>query len=189
MHYSRQIPLLVKDLEEGKLLLYPTETIWGIGCDATNDKAVQKINLLKKRVLDKSFILLVNDMEMLSRYVQYIPPKARNLIAYHTRPLTIVYDTPLHLPKAVLAEDGSVGIRVTLDPFCKDLIQQFDKPIVSTSANLSGQPFPTSFTDIDPQIIRGVHRVAEYRQSEIAKQTPSVIVKVVDGEDLIFLRK
>ena len=189
MEYSRQIPLLANDLEEGKLLLYPTETIWGIGCDATNELAVQKIKVLKKRTADKSFILLVSNVEMLARYVQYIHPKARNLIAYHQRPLTIIYESPMQLPAAVLAEDGTVGIRVTLDPFCKDLIQSFNKPIVSTSANVSGQPFPTSFDTIDTQIMKGVDRIASHRQAEISDQTPSVIVKVVDGEDLIFLRK
>ncbi len=189
MDFMTQLPELAQNLEDGKLLLYPTETIWGIGCDATNELAIQKINFLKNRSEDKSFILLVDDLPMLSHYIPYIPPKARNLIAYHSRPLTIIYENTKNLPLSLLAEDGSIAIRVTLDPFCKALLNAFGKPIVSTSANISGQPFPSCFQDINPLIKKGVDCIAQHRLDEKSDATPSVIVKVVDDEDLIFIRK
>lgn len=189
MNFTKEISPLVEALEAGNLILYPTETIWGIGCDATNPKAVAKIDALKHRKEGKNYILLVDNEVRLAEYVDYIPPKASNLIAYHTRPLTIVYDKPKNLPKSLLAEDGSIAIRVTLDPFCKALVNAFGKPIVSTSANISGQPYPKTFLDIDNTIKRGVGSIAQYKQYEESDAPPSVVVKVVDGEDLIFLRK
>ncbi|MCH2021294.1 MAG: threonylcarbamoyl-AMP synthase [Saprospiraceae bacterium] len=190
MDYLYQIPELISTIEKGGLILYPTETIWGIGCDATNEKAISKLNKLKKRSADKNYILLVDNIDLLSQYISYIPPKARNLIEYFSKPLTIVYDQPKNIPDSLLADDGSIAIRVTSDPFCKTLVNRLAKPIVSTSANISGSPFPTSFDDIEPLIKEGVDVIAEYRQNEINKDiTPSTIVKVVDGMDLIFIRK
>ena len=189
MDFSTLIEPLVKSLEEGALILYPTETIWGIGCDATNETAIKQIDRLKQRKEGKNYILLVDSLDLLQKYVEYVPPKASNLIAYHTRPLTIIYSQPKNLPKSLLAPDGSIGIRVTLDPFCKALIKAFGRPIVSTSANISGQPYPKAFKDIDLSIKKGVDSIAMHRQLEVSESSPSVIVKVVDGEDLIFIRK
>jgi L-threonylcarbamoyladenylate synthase len=189
MNFTKEIAPLVEALEEGNLILYPTETIWGIGCDATNPDAIKKIDALKNRKEGKNYILLVDSEARLAEYVEYIPPKASNLIAYHTRPLTIVYDKPKNLPACLLAEDGSIAIRVSLDPFCKALVNAFGKPIVSTSANISGQPYPKTFLDINNAIIKGVASIAQYKQYEESETPPSVLVKVVDGEDLIFLRK
>jgi L-threonylcarbamoyladenylate synthase len=186
-----EISVLVEQIEQGNVILYPTETIWGIGCDATNEVAIEKVNLLKRRDVTKNYVLLVDSLERLADYVHYIPPKASNLIAYHSRPLTIIYDQPKNLPESLLAEDGSIAIRVTLDPFCKALINALGKPIVSTSANISGAPFPKCFADIDSRIKKGVNCIAKHRQGEKADKNiaPSVIVKVIDGIDLIFLRK
>lgn len=189
MDFSALIKPLVTSLEEGALILYPTETIWGIGCDATNEAAIQQIDALKQRKEGKNYILLVDSLELLQDYIEYIPPKASNLIAYHRRPLTIIYSQPKNLPTSLLAPDGSIGIRVTLDPFCKALIKAFGKPIVSTSANISGKPYPKAFKDIDNTIKTGVGAVAMHRQLDQSENSPSVIVKVVDGEDLIFIRK
>lgn len=189
MNFTNEIASLVKELGDGNLILYPTETVWGIGCDATNEVAVQKIDALKKRAAGKNYILLIDSLERLKEYIEYIPPKANNLIAYHTRPLTIIYDSPKNLPISLLAEDGSIAIRVTMDPFCKELIGTFGKPIVSTSANISGQPFPKTFSEISEEIRKGVDGIARYKQYEKNEGTPSVIVKVADGEDLIFIRK
>ena len=191
MNFIEEIPNLVKEIEQGNLILYPTETIWGIGCDATNEAAIAKVDVLKKRSSGKNYVLLVDTIQRLADYVHYIPPKASNLIAYHSRPLTIIYDQPKNLPESLLAEDGSIAIRVTLDPFCKALVGAFGKPIVSTSANISGQPFPKSYAEIDAAIKEGVDCIAEHRQEEGANEdaAPSVIVKVVDGVDLIFIRK
>ncbi|BDS11777.1 L-threonylcarbamoyladenylate synthase [Aureispira anguillae] len=189
MNFTKDISTLVKELEAGNLILYPTETIWGIGCDATNEAAIQKVDALKKRAAGKNYILLVDSLELLADYVDYIPPKANNLIAFHTRPLTIIYNKPKNLPSSLLAEDGSIAIRVTLDPFCKALIHAFGKPIVSTSANISGQPYPQSFSEVDATIKKGVDGIAQHKQYEQSDALPSVIVKVVDGKDLIFIRK
>ena len=189
MNFTKEIAPLVKALEEGNLILYPTETIWGIGCDATSAAAIAKLDALKDRKEGKNYILLVDNQARLAEYIDYIPPKASNLIAYHTRPLTIVYDKPKNLPACLLAEDGSIAIRVTLDPFCKKLVNAFGKPIVSTSANISGQPYPKTFLDIDAVLTKGVASIAQYKQYEESEMPPSVLVKVVDGEDLFFLRK
>ncbi|MDC0231225.1 L-threonylcarbamoyladenylate synthase [Aureispira] len=190
MDFMYQIPEIIRTIEEGKLILYPTETIWGIGCDATNEKAIRKLNELKNRVVEKKYVLLVDNIDLLSEYVNYIPPKARNLIEYFSKPLTIVYDQPKNIPDSLLAEDGSIAIRITLDPFCKALVNAFGKPIVSTSANISGEPFPGSFEEIDLLIKDGVDFIVQHRQEESNRNiTPSTIVKVVDGSDLIFIRK
>lgn len=186
----QDIALLVAALNKGDLILYPTETIWGIGCDATNEAAIQKVDGLKQRLKDKNYIVMVDSMEMLSQYLAYIPPKACDLIEYHKRPLTIVYDQPQNLPNCLLACDGTIAIRVTLDPFCKQLIKTFGKPIISTSANISGQAFPKSFMEIEESIKNGVQAIAAHQQSGIiSNSSPSTIVKVIDGKDLIFLRK
>ncbi len=189
MNWERESKRLAAQMAAGNLILYPTETIWGIGCDATNEQAVARIDALKKRAEGKNYILLMDSIERLEEYVAYIPPKASKLIAYHSRPLTIIYEQVKNLPSSLLAPDGSIAIRVTQDPFCKALIADLGKPIVSTSANTSGKPFPKQFSDIEPRIKKGVNAVAQHRQEEVSAQSPSTIVKVVDGEDLIFIRK
>ncbi len=192
MNWERESQRLAAQMALGNIILYPTETIWGIGCDATNEQAVQRIDALKKRQEGKNYILLVDSLERLKEYVAYIPPKASKLITYHTRPLTIIYDRVQNLPTSLLAPDGSIAIRVTQDPFCQSLVANLERPIVSTSANTSGKPFPKQFSEIEPRLLKGVDTVAQYRQEETiessAAPTPSTIVKV-DGEDLIFIRK
>src|SRR5688572_1106943 len=118
---AEEIAYLANVMKDGGIILYPTETIWGIGCDATNEVAIEKINILKKRPEDKNYILLIDNELRLREYLEYLPPKASNLIEYYTRPLTIIYDKPKNLPASVLAKDGSIGIRVTSDSFCKAL--------------------------------------------------------------------
>lgn len=189
MNFTNEISTLVETLAKGELILYPTETIWGIGCDATNEAAIQKIDLLKNRIEGKNYILLIDSLEHLREYIEYIPPKASSLIAFHTRPLTIIYDKPKNLPLSLLAEDGSIAIRVTKDPFCGELIKAFGKPIVSTSANISGQPYPATYSEISDVIKKGVDGIARHKREETSEGAPSVIVKVVDGEDLTFIRK
>ncbi len=189
MDFYQEIPFLVEQLQQGELILYPTDTIWGIGCDATNIDAIHQIDVVKQRAIGKHYVLLMDSYDMLEEYIAYIPLKARNLIDYHSRPLTIVYDEPLGLPKEILAGDGSIAIRITKDPFCQEVIQSFGKPIVSTSANISGQPFPTCFADIDMQIKTAIKGIAKHRQQETVTAVPSTIVKVEEGKDLIFIRK
>jgi L-threonylcarbamoyladenylate synthase len=189
MDFYQEIPLLVAELTKGNVILYPTDTIWGLGCDATNSEAIHKIDEVKKRKADKNYIVLLDSYDRLQDYVSYIPTKARNLIEYHTRPLTIIYDQPKNLPPELLAADGSIAIRITKDLFCQELIASFDKPIVSTSANISGEPYPSSFMEVDERISTNVARIADYRRTEQVAAAPSTIVKIEEGKDLIFIRK
>jgi len=175
-------------LNQGGLILYPTDTIWGLGCDPFNLSAIQKINLLKKRDPKKKFILLVDSIKHLKRYVPHIHPRIETLLYYHTHPLTIVYTNPQNLPDHLLSEDHSIAIRVALNSFCKRLIERFDRPLVSTSANLAGSPFPKTRADIDQKIIEQVDYVVNEDSSSGFDPSPSVIVKYDKKGELIFLR-
>jgi L-threonylcarbamoyladenylate synthase len=184
-----QISDIIRVLEVGGTMLYPTDTIWGIGCDATNEVAVQKIYDLKQRHKGKGFVILVSDIAMLRAHVRHVHPRIDTLLAYHTRPLTVVYDKSKNLPTNVLAPDGSIAVRVTNDPFCRELISTFGKPLVATSANVSDKGFPHHFGEISSEIIEGVDYVVKYRQSDKNKHEPSVIVRMGDGEELDFVRE
>jgi len=176
-------------LVKGGLLLYPTDTIWGIGCDATNAAAIKEIYTLKKRDLSQKFIILVDSIEMLKDYVQEVPPKIDNLLLYHERPLTVIYENAKNLPDILISDDGSIAIRVVVDGFCKDMIHQFGKPIVSTSANVSGAPFPQTFGGISSEIIQGVDYVVKHKQNSKITSEPSVLIKLSKKGELIFLRE
>lgn len=190
MYSSEIIQETVHHLKNGHIILYPTDTIWGIGCNAMDTTAIKKINSIKGRKADKNLILLCNGIEMIETYIPYIPPKARNLIAYHTRPLTIIYQNPIGLPKELVAEDNSIAIRVVKDLFCEELIEAFGFPIVSTSANFSGSQHPNAFREIDPKLVELVDHVVSYRKEESVQAVkPSTIVKVLDDQDLIFIRE
>jgi L-threonylcarbamoyladenylate synthase len=182
---------IAADLAAGKTLLYPTETIWGLGCDAHNEKAIEKIYQLKARPTEKKFILLVDSFDMLKTYVREIPQKAARLIDHYEKPLTVIYDIneTAGLPPMLINEDNTVAIRLTRDPFCAALVKELGRPIVSTSANLSGEAFPTCFAEIHSQLKSGVDVVANYRQDDKAQYPPSAIVRICDGQDLIFIRK
>lgn len=167
----------IEGLKEGKSLLYPTDTIWGLGCDATNEEAIDKVYEIKSRPKNKSFIVLVNSVAMLERYVSEFPEVCYDLIDLAEKPLTIIYDRPIGLPKSLLAADGSIGIRVTKDPICNRIIQGLRKPIVSTSANISGEPNPKSFHDINTKLKESVDMILEERWDENMNQ-PSSIIKI-----------
>jgi L-threonylcarbamoyladenylate synthase len=171
------------------LILYPTDTIWGIGCDATNEEAVAKIFKLKKREDSKSMIILLDSEARLPSYIREVPEVAWDLIECADTPLTIIYDGAKNLAKNVVAEDGSIGIRITKDEFCKRLIEKFRKPIVSTSANISGNDAPASFSDIDEDIINGVDYVVNLRQEELSKSSPSAIIKLGVGGEVKIIRR
>lgn len=164
-------------LKEGNTLLYPTDTIWGIGCDATNESACQKILSLKKRPEDKSFIILVDGFTMLERIVPDFHPVCYDLIDLADKPLTIIYPSAKGLAPAVLGKDGSIAIRVTKDPSCLKLIRSLRQPIVSSSANLSGKANPTCFNEIDSEIKEGVDAVLNWRLNE-TMTSPSQIIKI-----------
>jgi L-threonylcarbamoyladenylate synthase len=171
----------IEQLKSGGIILYPSDTIWGLGCDATNDEACQRIHELKERPANKSFIVLVDGFPMLERYVPDFNPVCYELADLATRPLTIIYPSAKGLAPSVLAEDGTVGIRITTDVNCLKLIRSIRKPIVSTSANVSGQLSPTCFSEIAPTIKNGVDAILEDRLTE-KMITPSQIIKIgLDG--------
>jgi len=188
MSFQTEIPVIRDILAEGGIILYPTDTIWGIGCDPFNPTAIEKVYALKQRSESKSLILLVDAITMLREYVTDMPPKLITLHEYHIRPLTIVYLRTKNLPNYLLAEDQSVAIRIPKDTFCKTLIAAIGHPIVSTSANISGQPSPMSFESIDPTIKKGVDYVVQYRQNDTHFEPPSVIATLNHENEIIILR-
>ena len=170
-------------LKEGGIILYPTDTIWGIGCDATNSKAIERIYQLKNRADAKAMLMLVGSEGQLQQYVKEIPDIAWQLIDAAVNPLTIIYDNPVNVSPLLLAEDGSAGFRITNEIFSKSLCERFRRPIVSTSANISGKPAATIFSEIDPEIINGVDYVVEVKRDIIHNSKPSNIIKV--GNDSV----
>lgn len=171
-------------LEEGGVILYPTDTIWGIGCDATNAEAVQKVFELKHRASAKALISIVDSSAKLQGLMEEVPEIAYDLIEASPTPLTVIYPGVRGLAPNLLAEDGSAGIRVVdREPFCRDLCLRFKKPIVSTSANVSGAPSPAHFGEISQEILEGVDYVVKYRQGDRRPATASSIIKLeVDGQ-------
>lgn len=174
-------------LNEGKLILYPTDTIWGIGCDATNEEAVKKIYELKQRQDSKALICLVANQAMLERYVEKVPEVAYDIMDLATKPTTIVFDKPKELAKNLIASDNTIAIRVASDKFCQYLINKFGKPIVSTSANISGEPSPKNFKAISNRILQGVDYVVNL-QREKENSTPSSIIKLANDGSVKVIR-
>lgn len=179
----------LETLKNGGLILYPTDTIWGIGCDATNPEAVEKVYTLKGRDQSKSLIMLLHNDNQLASYVNDIPEVAYDLIEYSEKPLTIVFSNAKNLAKNAMAEDGSMGIRVVKHAFCEQLLQRFRKPIISTSANLSGEPSPKSFNDISAAILAGVDYVVAHEQDLEGEGISSTVMKLDASGKFVFLRK
>jgi L-threonylcarbamoyladenylate synthase len=175
-------------LRSGGIILYPTDTIWGLGCDATDEAAVKRIFDLKQRSESKSLVILVADVRDLVKYLSQPPPDIADTIAGFDRPTTVIYEGALHLAPNVIAEDGTVAIRVVKEPFCRHLIKRFRKPIVSTSANISGAPSPATFLDVTDEIKQGVDYTVLHRQHEIAIRQPSRIVRIQPDGKLEILR-
>lgn len=169
--------LLIETLKTGGVILYPTDTIWGIGCDATNHQAIQKIFDIKKRDAKKTPIILVESEKRLQDLVD-VPPMAWEIMDLSEKPVTIVYDNPKGLPKELLAEDGSIGIRLVKDLFCKKLITKLNRPIVSTSANFSGEKSPMSFSEISPLLIKQVDAIAEENREQKSQWEGSSVIRV-----------
>ncbi len=165
-------------LLKGGVILYPTDTIWGLGCDATNASAVGKIFSIKKRHDSKSLIILVNSIDMLAKYVDDIPSAALEILNVADKPLTIVYPSGRNLAEGICANDGSVGIRLTADSFCKVLIEKLGRPLVSTSANESGQPPPGNFAEIPETIRNAADYVVTIRRNEKRQGKPSPVIRV-----------
>ncbi len=184
-----QIEKALQVLKEGGIILYPTDTVWGIGCDATNEKAVEKVYKLKQRADSKSLITLAANVDMVCRYVKEMPEIAISLIEVNDKPMTIIYPDAIGLAANVVAEDGSAGIRVPMSEFCTRLISRFHKPIVSTSANISGKPAPTYFEEISQEIIDGVDFVVDESCEDNATHQPSQIIKVGLGSEIEIIRE
>ena len=165
----------------GGLILYPTDTIWGIGCDATNEEAVRKAYALKRRSDHKAMLLLMDSSAKLNYYVQEVPDVAWDLIELADSPLTVIYSGARNVAPNLLAEDGSVGIRITQEEFSHKLCERFRKPLVSTSANVSGAPSPANFSEISETIKSGVDYIVRYRQEDLSKAAPSHIIKLGAG--------
>ena len=179
----------VSVVKRGGVILYPTDTIWGIGCDATNAEAVARVYAIKQRVDSKALICLLGSDASLNLYVDNVPEVAYDLIEFATRPLTIIYDNARNLAPGLLAEDGSVGIRVTKEEFSQTLCMRCKRALVSTSANISGQPSPASFKDIAPELLEAVDYVCTSRRDEKPQARPSSIMKLSSTNEIKIIRE
>lgn len=175
-------------MREGGIILYPTDTIWGIGCDATNEEAVRRVYHIKQRTDSKALLVLVDSPVKVDYYVQDVPDIAWDLIEVADKPLTIIYSGARNLAPNLLADDGSVGIRVTGEAFSQQLCRQFRKAIVSTSANISGQPSPRNFREVSEEIKHAVDYMVDYRQDEAAASRPSSVIKLGAGGVVTIIR-
>lgn len=174
-------------LTNKKILLYPTDTVWGIGCDATSKESVAKVFEIKQRSESKSLIILVDGIEMVQKYIPNIPSKVLGLLQNIEKPTTIIYNNPIGLASNVIAKDNTVAIRIVQSDFCKQLITSFGKPIVSTSANVSGQQTPKSYKEIDTVILDSVDYVVNLNREEINDKS-STILRIDDNGEIIVLR-
>lgn len=176
-------------MSEGGIILYPTDTIWGIGCDATNEEAVRKVYEIKKRADSKTMLVLVDSQVKVDFYVKDVPSVAWDLLDVADKPLTIIYDGARNLAPNLIAEDGSVGIRITNEEFSKQLCFRFRKAIVSTSANISGQSAPANFSEISEEIKSQVDYIVGYRQDDVTRPKPSGIIKLGKGGVVKVIRE
>ncbi|HPE33638.1 MAG TPA: L-threonylcarbamoyladenylate synthase [Bacteroidales bacterium] len=185
---QEEIEKTLKALRAGGTILYPTDTIWGIGCDATNQKAVDRIYQIKRRIEDKSLLVLVDSRERILQYVEKVNPLIFDLVSNYDKPLTVIYENAKNVAKGVAAQDNTIGIRIVQDEFCRELIRQFGKAIVSTSANISGSPAALWFQQISPEIKKSVDYVVNLHQHEIRKMKPSRIIKAKSNGDFEIIR-
>lgn len=189
MSREEDIKNAIEVLRKGGVILYPTDTIWGIGCDATNEEAVKRVYEIKKREDSKALICLVDSDNRLQRYVSDVPNVAWDLIEYADKPLTIIFDKAKNLASNLIAEDGSIAMRVTREEFSKQLCYRFQKAIVSTSANISGEASPVNFSEISEEIKDAVDYIVSARQKEKTKGTPSSIIKLGCNGEVKIIRK
>lgn len=179
----------VEVLKKGGVLLYPTDTIWGIGCDATNAKAVERIYNIIKKEDTKNILVLMENPALLERYISEVPEIAWELVEISTTPLTVIYPNAKNLAPNLLAEDGSISIRFTKEEFTRQLLQRFRRPIVSISANFSGEKEPAFFSEITEEIKSQVDYVVEYRQDDMIPANPSGLIKLWPGGRIDIIRK
>ncbi len=186
--FENDIVQSLSALRHGGLILYPTDTIWGIGCDATDEKAVQRIFQLKQRDESKSLVILMADVRDLVKYLSHPPPDIAETLSTFKRPTTVIYEGALHLAPNAIAADGTIAIRIVQDTFCRHLIKRLRKPLVSTSANISGAPSPASFRDVTQEIRKGVDYTVEYRRHDTTPHQASRIVRILADGTLEILR-
>ncbi len=186
MNFEKDIQSCLTALEKGGIILYPTDTVWGIGCDATNPEAVEKIFALKKRPDQKSMIILLADEKAVLQHVANPDLSVFEYLNTVMKPVTVIYEGGIGIAQNLVAKDGSVAIRIVKDEFCRHLIRRFRKPIVSTSANISGQAFSQDFKSIQEEIKKGVDYIVQYRQDEKIQSMPSSIIKWVKGKPEII---
>ena len=188
MMIKNDIEACVKALEQGGLILYPTDTVWGIGCDATNEEAVSKIYALKNRNESKSMIILLADEAQILNYTSQEQLTIFDYIKGIVKPVTVIYRNAKNLATNLINEDGSIGIRIVNDNFCKMLLRAFGKPIVSTSSNVSGYPPPSFFQDIDVKIQQGVDYIVQYRQGDLVPGIPSTVIRLNEDDSFEVIR-
>ncbi len=169
-------------LQSGGIILYPTDTIWGIGCDASNSAAVKKIYQLKKRQEKKSMIILVSDENMIHDYVSNPSKKILSFLSFQKTPTTAIFENAINLSTELMNEDGTIAIRIVQDDFCRQLILQLKRPLVSTSANISGENYPKNFDQISDKIKNGVDYIVQHRQDDFKFNSPSSIIKLTKGQ-------
>ena len=186
-HHDIQQSLII--LNSGGVILYPTDTVWGLGCDATNPKAIDRIYKIKKRASKQNLLVLVANVEMLSSCVHQVPDVAFQFLYLTEKPMSIIYPKAKNLPENLIADDGSIGIRLVKERFCQDLINEFGRPIVSTSANISGEATPGIFADISDTIRKSVDYIVQWRQDDNREATASTILKVTEKETIHMIRR
>ncbi|MDA3878993.1 MAG: L-threonylcarbamoyladenylate synthase [Prolixibacteraceae bacterium] len=187
--FNEDIKNALEVLRAGGIILYPTDTVWGIGCDATNQEAVQRVFDIKQRKSGKSMLVLLENSNFIPSYVEEVPEVAWDIIDYAEKPTTIIYDKAKNLAPNLIASDGSIGIRITNEAFTQHLLQRFRKPIVSTSANLSNKPSPSCFDDIHESIKTKVDYIVKYRQSDVMDCAPSSIIRLGVSGLIKIIRK
>jgi len=185
---NTEIQNALEVIQKGGIILYPTDTVWGIGCDATNEEAVKKIYALKQREESKSMLVLVNGERMLYQVFNEVPQVAWDIWDNTKKPTTLILDKPKNVAKNLIADDNTLGIRLVSEPFCYKLMERMKKPLVSTSANISGQPTPKSFQEISPEIIKGVDYVVNLHRDKICDK-PSTIIKLTLDSQVKIIRK
>jgi L-threonylcarbamoyladenylate synthase len=188
MNINEEIHKAYEIIKEGGIILYPTDTVWGIGCDATNAEAVAKIYKVKQRAEALSMIVLMNGEKMMYNVFKEIPEVAWQIMDLSENPTTIILDQPRNIAKNLIASDNTLGIRIVKDPFCFKLLEKMKKPLVSTSANISGQPTPKSFKEISPEIIKAVDYVVNLQREKIGGK-PSTIIKLSNDSQVKVIRK
>ncbi len=186
--YNSDIINSLNVLGKGGIILYPTDTVWGIGCDATNVIAIKKIYQIKNREEKKSMIILLANESELKKYVLHPSKKIIDFLFNQTKPTTAIFKNAINLPKELVNSDGSIAIRIVKDDFCRELIERLKKPVVSTSANISGSDSPKKFSDISAEIKNGVDYIVQHRQDEIKTFEPSAIIKLNDANEIEKIR-